>query len=229
MKGTTAAGILWGLILFSRPSLAATAPLDVAMVGCRTLLSARVRVGLHVSTNELPLLAPELRRTVEAAWSPYGVAIDWSTEPVNAIPLRVDLVMLVRHEPIATAPHALGAVVFGPDGPGRIIRLSIGTAIERVQQGQPIQQSISRALRGMTTVQLDDGAARVGRVLGHAAAHELGHVLLSSKVHARSGLMAAVYTVRREPDSQSTQLDDLNRRRLAGILRRAAPCQQGVE
>jgi hypothetical protein len=98
---------------------------------------------------------------------------------------------------------------FSPTGPGgctaplpAILRVQV---LSRAPNGLPPQAlgfSLPCAERGMHVTVFEDRLETVSlssrvsfyRVLAHALAHELGHVLLRSELHEKSGLMKAIWT-----------------------------------
>ena len=61
----------------------------------------------------------------------------------------------------------------------------------------------------------------LGRAMGRALAHELGHYLLASKVHTRQGLMKAVLTAVElfMPDVSGIRVEPAQRVAIAARLR----------
>jgi hypothetical protein len=74
---------------------------------------------------------------------------------------------------------------------------------------------------------------KLGRAMGRALAHEMGHYLLASKVHTRRGLMQATHTASAffDNDRSSFAIDNALRQELAARLRHeplAAVVQPGT-
>lgn len=204
--------VLCSLVLVGASELRA-APEKALILGCRETSVTRLRIGINTTVAISPVLTAEIRRVVDEVWGPYGLRVAWSAASISAIPSDADVVMLVQLEPIVSVPTALGAVIFGPDGPAPLIRLSASTAIRW------IRQSRYPSLNGQQLLRIDQVAGAIGALLGQAAAHELGHLLLSTKAHAQTGLMAHRYTV--DPfltDSTRARLDSFNERRLMELL-----------
>jgi hypothetical protein len=61
----------------------------------------------------------------------------------------------------------------------------------------------------------------LGRAMGRALAHELGHYLLASKVHTQRGLMKPIMTAFElfMPDASAFRIDPAQRRTVAARLR----------
>jgi hypothetical protein len=128
--------------------------------------------------------AVEQAALVEAAavWAPYGVEVRGADAgiPDAGIVLRV----VVTDRPIgAVHGHSLGSVAFHAGVPAPLIELYALTA--------------SELIAATTNRESDRWPARyanamLGRVLGRALAHEVGHYLLRERTHAGRGLMRAV-------------------------------------
>jgi len=93
-------------------------------------------------------------------------------EPVEA----TDLVLMIRSRadaPASVTCGAMGLALLPPEG---------GTGT----QASVFLDDVSRLAR--------DGRASVAQILGHAAAHEIGHLLLGTHAHSPGGIMRAVWT-----------------------------------
>jgi hypothetical protein len=128
------------------------------------------------------------------------VAIDGSAEarPVIVIVRR----LLVRRAAAAgaasSARQPLGWAVFGEDGPGRLIEISLTGVTERVRaawvDGRRVGDLPPLWQHGF-----------IGRALGRVLAHEIGH-LMRGRAHTREGLM--------KPMLKSHELVEVNAPRL---------------
>ena len=188
-------------------------------VGCRDLETTRVRIGINYSGLSSPFLGSRIRQVVDEVWTPYGLSFSWSAVPVSVVPRDADLALIVQLEPIAAAPDGLGAAIFGPDGPAPVIQLSASTAIREIKRTR------YRNLSGRELLKIDRVAESLGLLLGQAAAHEVGHVLLRSKAHAANGLMAASFSSEIPSLRRARQrLDPASERQLLEILGQGTPC-----
>src|SRR5690349_9753372 len=188
--------LLWALVL-----LPATG---------RIVVAKNVRV--DVVFDGVPSRTLEVRALKEATliWAAYGVDVSASElhgcELVNAVRLTVTLANSPNH---AVAAASLGSIRFQDGVPEPAIVLYptvIGALVSTTPYGGSMIDSPG-ALRDLV----------LGRVLGRALAHEIGHFLLRSQEHSPDGLMRA---------SQPTaNLVDPNRHRFelsAGDVRRLA-------
>src|SRR5262245_2611063 len=119
-----------------------------------------------------------VRREVDAIWAPQGVRIEWSEAESTA------WVRVVIDRPASALPAA-----------GAEEQWSV--AATRVVAGQvsgPVYVSLDAAERVVgaasppySTPAL--GGIMVTRVVGRSIAHELAHILLNTRAHARHGLL----------------------------------------
>ncbi len=116
--------------------------------------------------------------TSEAAriWAPYHVAVGTDAA---AVTLRVSV---VERPAGGVSQHSLGSIEFCDGIPHPAISLYAGTAADLIWSASQ-----------MTGPHWPEGYKDVllGRVLGRALAHEIGHFLLRSAGHSTDGLMSA--------------------------------------
>jgi hypothetical protein len=140
---------------------------------------------LDVLLTVAPALSESARASMmnEAAaiWRRQGMAIDWkaptSAETITRNRLRALVVQkgLVQK---SSHPIAVGELVRPPNG-GAVAFVSIDSA-------RQLLASV-RGRAGYELIAVDQ--RRLGVVLGRALAHEIGHYVLDTHTHARSGLM----------------------------------------
>jgi hypothetical protein len=120
----------------------------------------------------------------EAIWAPAGIALEWNRDAPKreARGLIIEVTIDDRPAP-AGRDGALGWVVFTGDGPERFIHLSRVSA-----------EDLLHSTPGLNDATVASHEALIGRALGRALAHELGHYILRSKVHTGRGLMRAAWT-----------------------------------
>ena len=151
-----------------------------------------------ISVHSAPAISPVIiDRTLEEAsaiWRPTGVTFKWQKEAsvrAEANPPRPTRPRVLIDDKRGTprgAASPMGWVNFVGDEPDGDIHISHGNAE-----------------RFVLTVGGIDGAARrmtpaerfllLGRTLGRALAHEIGHYLLKSREHTTNGLMKGRRTV----------------------------------
>ena len=134
--------------------------------------------------------APTLSKSVRdsmiseagAIWRRYGVNLDWlpptAIRPVASNRLRV----LIVQEPLAVDPTIEPAAI------GKLVRPSSGhpVALISIEAAKHLVSSVPGRV-GEELAAVDE--RRLGKVLGRTLAHEIGHYLLDTPTHARSGLM----------------------------------------
>lgn len=128
------------------------------------------------------------RDEVTAIWKQYGVEIVWQEQWTPAQPKPDLWVQFVDLALTSTAMRGLPAVAWIPFAhgvPRPYVRVSRPNAMALLRtpswfDGRPLS---------VATEDLQNQA--LGRIVGRAVAHEIGHFLLSTQTHASSGLMRA--------------------------------------
>ena len=160
----------------------------------KTLLIARSRASLDgkvPSAISVDVFAPpdvtealviRVFDEAKAIWGPTGIALDWHriTSKDMAAPWHVTVTIDDDEKDVARRPGALGWIPFTAYGPAPSIRLSRANA-----------EALIRRTPGVTDRTIVGNEILIGRALGRALSHELGHYLLKSKVHTPHGLMRA--------------------------------------
>lgn len=126
-----------------------------------------------------------LIRETESIWRRHGVMIHWLPSSDSSLPGKYRLRALVvekRSIPRTAGEFAIGELV-GLAGSDPVAFVSIEDAQRLV--------SWTRRDVGYDLVALEE--RRLGVTLGRALAHEIGHFLLGTKTHARSGLMRSQF------------------------------------
>jgi hypothetical protein len=148
-------------------------------------------------------------------WHRYDVVVD-QVVPAACDGVSMSLNVVLDREPSANEGEGgLGAVQFDPDGaPGSTVTLHLGP-IARLATGTLIMG----ADPSLWPPKLRDAA--IGRALGRALAHEVGHVLLRWPHHSASGLMRGEHraSTLADPDAKDFELTTAERARLDIVLR----------
>jgi hypothetical protein len=154
---------------FARPAgdLAATPPMVV-------------EVGLTVSMDLPAATASTLVAEADAIWRQAGVRLRWPSSPREG-PADASLRVLVMQRPAAGDTGHTWPV-------GELLEDQSGVAFAVVSTSAA-RRVVASAGRPHDPQTLVD--RRLGLVLGRAVAHELGHFLLATRGHARTGLMRA--------------------------------------
>ena len=143
-----------------------------------------IPIVLLVRSDIAQALLNRICAETEAIWGVADVTFDWQRGRQNDHSTSKHLMVTIDDIRTAApeARQALGWIAFTPEGPSPSIHLSLA--------------STEDLLRGVTTISNMTTAGHemmVGRALGRALAHEIGHYLLKSKAHASHGLMRAVW------------------------------------
>lgn len=162
-----------------------------ALAVCPGALLAEQRTGepagrVDVLLTAAPALSKAARASMmsEAAaiWQQQGVVIDWLlphvVRPVASNRLRVLVIQKRLMVAGGPEPYAVGELVRPPNGHA--------VALISIESARHLVSSV-RGRAGYELIAVDE--RRLGIVLGRALAHEIGHYLLDTHTHARSGLM----------------------------------------
>lgn len=147
--------------------------------------SARLKIDLVFDGVRLPqrLIAAAMFETTDI-WRPYGVDVRAVTRIEARRPDAISLAVTTVDRPDDGLPvHALGSIQFVNNAPTSTIELyprAIDDLMER-----------SALSRGEIAWPSALHERILGRAVGRALAHELGHYLLRSQRHSSGGLMRA--------------------------------------
>jgi hypothetical protein len=141
------------------------------------LTAQAITVHLHNVSAASERDITELKQTASAIFERSGIRLSWidctvESESCAAHQSITNITLLVVNEHFHPGDHAIGWTTLG----SYAITLNYRRA-----------QKMSRA----STLDLS-----CGRILGHTAAHEIGHLLLGSPNHRLFGLMKATYNSR---------------------------------
>jgi hypothetical protein len=183
---------------------------------CASIPREVMQARLTISDGTLADASPVVKQMVEVAWAREGVRFDWQDGPSAG---RLDLwIAVVRGR--RTVDDVLGEAVVG-DQAAFVVRVYLENVEDWVGRAEARRFQTATVLRS-----LGDTAHLVPRAVGLVAAHEIGHVLLGTRQHARGGLMAGTYTdVHRLLRSATVVgLDAGSRQRLGLRLRQGVSC-----
>jgi hypothetical protein len=173
-----------------------------------------------------PQLVTAILAETAAIWRQSGVTLVWRRAP-----------LVPASAPIAESgpylPNVLSVVIGDDRGAGLRGKLPLGWIQfnERSAPGQEIYLSHANAQALMNDAQGVVGVVAqmpimqrqmlLGRAIGRAFAHELGHYLLASKLHSTRGMMKAALTAVElfMPDASAFRIDAEQRRSVAARLR----------
>jgi hypothetical protein len=214
-----------------RLALCASALLGFCVSSLRGESAATINTHIHVTFRPARALPAETLRhallEVARIWKEHDIAIESNEIPPcqvsgAAFDLAVDLAT-VSPDRSRDDKSPLGAVQFTGGRADAVVTIHVA-AVTRLATSVPFM-GLHQTLWPPT---LRDQV--VGRALGRALAHEIGHVLLESPGHAARGLMKARQraSVLISPDPRPFSLDARERARLALIQRWPSPVAAAV-
>src|SRR6476660_1620841 len=148
--------------------------------------SPRLRVDLAFRGRQMPqLLEATAVKEATLIWARYGVELGTCgpDSPGRDGAITIDVVLADRQEE-PLPDNALGSIVFQDGAPGSEIRMYPDAIAALVAQATVMERNEREWPTILRYVVL-------GRVLGRALAHEIGHFLLRSRGHSQIGLMRA--------------------------------------
>lgn len=131
-----------------------------------------------------------LKAEVDEVWRALDVAVSWTADPPEPDGSDRDLYVsvLVDQRPpsagVVEGDGTLGAVMYVP---------ASGAFRLTVYASPPLTRALLRQTAPFLSAMMLDRL--LGRALGRIVAHEIGHLLLASRVHAPDGLMKASFGV----------------------------------
>ncbi|MGE3471445.1 MAG: hypothetical protein AB7O28_13925 [Vicinamibacterales bacterium] len=144
--------------------------------------SPRMAIAILARPGIRDSLVDRVCAEVDAIWTPAGITFEWHRVTGGGDPAPRLEVTIDDHD---DRPHHgrewLGRIGFDGDRPRRVIRLSLANA-EALLRRTPSVKDVTPATH----------ETYLGRALGRALSHELGHYCLGSRVHAPHGLMRAI-------------------------------------
>jgi hypothetical protein len=160
-------------------SVLAATPLARAVDNPPQARAPLIDVRLTASADLPALATAALTAEAEAIWRRAGVRLRWPSSPdeVSVASLRV---LVLQREGRGPGGHTWAVGELLQDQAGQPFAVVSTTAARRV---------VAVAGHAREPQALSD--RRLGVVLGRAVAHEIGHFLLATHGHARSGLMRA--------------------------------------
>ncbi len=154
-------------------------------------------VNVTVAAKVSPALLARITDEADAIWRGTGISFLWQhgERPTSLArratpsfgPPTLRLVIGSEHGVSREGQVALGWIVFEDNRPEREIYLSYANAIALLGESSGVVGEVS----GMPLLLRE---TLLGRAMGRALAHEIGHYLLASKTHSAQGLMMAVHT-----------------------------------
>ena len=164
--------------------LVATALTAAAVLESKPLMPPPmpVIVDVSVTVKAPPALIHAMLDEASAIWCAAGVTFAWQ-QHTPRLPSRPAISVGNARGTLVDGALPLGWIRFvTPETPERDIYVSLANAHTLLEQ-------YSRLTEARRVVLMNPEDVLLGRALGRALAHELGHYLLGSKAHSARGLM----------------------------------------
>jgi len=142
-----------------------------------------IQVALFAPVDINDSLVSRICFEAEAIWRSAGITFEWHrvTSIETAHTMWLDVAIDEDRDDTDEGQAALGWIPFTSSGPLRSIHLSRSNA-----------EALLRRTPGVEDKTISTHEMLLGRALGRALSHELGHYVLRSKHHTTHGLMRAV-------------------------------------
>jgi hypothetical protein len=141
---------------------------------------------LRITYAVAPTVSPSLlRKTLDeadAVWRPAGISFVWEPFDIKRPAAGLQVVVEDLRAASPAAETRLGWLLFDHDMPARVLHVSYANACALLGNSGEVVGSANR-------MPIAERETYLGRAMGRALAHELGHYLLASKAHTVTGLM----------------------------------------
>jgi hypothetical protein len=165
---------------------------------------AALVIAVSASADVSPTLVDRIVDETNAIWKPAGVTL----VRVRALDRPAALTVMIGEQRGAATSFVapLGWIQFDDGRPQPQLYLSHANAIALFES--------ARGVVGDTTrMPILERVTYLGRAMGRALAHELGHFLLDTKLHTSTGLMRANFSAAEffMPETRQFRLSDIQR------------------
>jgi len=158
-----------------------------------------ITIGISVPGSIPATLIPRILAETDAVWRGAGLTFVWrrkdeaAVRPIDAGPCLMATLRVTVGGRGSDAQQrrgntmALGWIVFDDGSPEPEIYLSYDNSVAYLEGARGIVGLVDR-------MPIAERETLLGRAMGRALAHEIGHYLLASKTHTARGLMQATHT-----------------------------------
>jgi hypothetical protein len=177
-------GVLDAALMASLMTFITTPP---AGVGCADGSDGPRRLRVQIARGLPPAVVAHVREEVEEIWRRHHVAIEWVTTEVRLTTVKPDVLVSQGDRPPGGEVgkrRPIAWILFEAGRPTHYIQVSPRAAIALLDR-KPTWNGLPTRTPGRVR------DAALGRIIGRALAHEIGHYLLGSTGHASTGLMRA--------------------------------------
>jgi hypothetical protein len=150
--------------------------------GCPDRASTPISVAVTAPSGLSESLLQRVFAEAEAIWEPVGIAFDWHMASTQTRGWQLAVTIENPHDQLTEWQPRLGWILF-----------AAGTPDCRIHLSQANAEALVRRTPGAVDVTSGTHERLIGRALGRAFSHELGHYLLQSKGHSPQGLMRAIW------------------------------------
>jgi len=142
---------------------------------------------LHITVwhadNVPASLARKMTAEADAIWRSSGLTFVWEEAAPGRAPAAVQIIVNDDRGGTSSPLPPLGWILFDAhDVPDRLIHVSYANAVELLDSSGPV-------VGNPNAMPTEERETYLGRAMGRALAHELGHYLMASKTHTPKGLM----------------------------------------
>lgn len=143
-------------------------------------VAATLTLNVHVAPGIPAPIVPDALAEAAAIWRGAGLTLHWVVDPAES---NCSLHVVIENAAPGGSHRMLplGWIGFDADEPTEEIHVSFSNAVALLQDVKGAAEEFR-----LTAAERD---ALLSRALGRALAHELGHYLLGSREHTRTGLM----------------------------------------
>ncbi|HMD36376.1 MAG TPA: hypothetical protein VKH42_15475 [Vicinamibacterales bacterium] len=146
-----------------------------------------LRIAYAAAATVSPSLLRRILDEADALWRPAGVTFAWEPLDLNRPVAGLQVVVEDLRAASPEAASHLGWLLFDHDMPSRMLHVSYANARALLENSGEVVGSANR-------MPIAERETYLGRAMGRALAHELGHYLLASKAHTLTGLMRGTLT-----------------------------------
>lgn len=150
-------------------------------------LVAALVINVSTAANVPPTLVDRVVGEAEAIWRPAGLTLIRNRPQAVTHQMLEVVIGDARHGPTAgSSDEPLAWIVFDAGVPRPQAYVSYASALVLLARSEPG--------RGIESMPILERETYLGRAMGRALAHEIGHFVLGSADHAAVGLMKATYS-----------------------------------
>lgn len=154
----------------------------ITLAATSLALATSLTIGIDAAPNVPRDVVKRLVDEASAIWKDAGFTFAWLSNGTPAVHVTINDDTGLKHE---SGEVPLGWVLFSDEHtPANVIHLSYSNTIELIRRSVGFEGGYERLPRV-------ERYTLMGRALGRALAHELGHYLTGSQDHAGKGLMRA--------------------------------------